>query len=435
LEKKMSTFLRVSVIGLAAVLSACTIKDTEPPDLTGPSGYALRIVMQAVPDSILQDGASQTVINIEATGADGRPVRGLVLRVDQVVDGQPFDFGTVSAKTVVTGDDGRARIIYTAPPRDTSAGHLVQIFVTPIGSDFGSESPRSVNIQLVPVGIILPPNQAPTARFTFSPLAPTTLQTVTFDASSSGDERDADGNVLPCGPTCTYQWDFGDGTTATGMFVTHQYTTIGNFLVRLTVTDARGASDTTAQSVPVGPGVPPSGSFTVAPAQPAVNEPVLFNAAGVRAAPGRTIVSYEWNFGNGRIGSGVTTSTTYSTAGSYPVTLTVTDDAGNTQTLGPVTVTVSASGDLTAVLTVSPNGGSTATTFFFDASASRQGPSPIVEYRFTFGDGTPDVVGPSSNTAHRYLAPGTYTARLTIRDSAGRTATTTQPVTVAPPAP
>src|ERR671912_2911029 len=105
----MSTFLKISVIGLTAVLGACTIQDTPAPDLTGPSGYVLRITLQAIPDSILQDGASQSVINVEATGPDGRPVRGLVLRVDQVVDGLQFDFGTLSAKTIVTGDDGRAR--------------------------------------------------------------------------------------------------------------------------------------------------------------------------------------------------------------------------------------------------------------------------------------------------------------------------------------
>jgi PKD repeat protein len=201
-------------------------------------------------------------------------------------------------------------------------------------------------------------------------------------------------------------------------------------LVRLTVTDPQGAAVQIAQTLAVGQGAPPTGSFTFSPQQPAVNENVLFNAAGVQPATGRRIVSYEWNFGNGRFGSGITTSTTYSTPGSYPVTLTVTDDAGSRQVIGPVTVVVSASGTLTANLIVSPNSGNTSTTFFFDAQGSRPGPSPIETYTFTFGDGTPDVITSNPTTTHRYTTPGSYTARVTVRDTGGRTSTATATLSV-----
>jgi PKD repeat protein len=424
----MSTLRTICVVMLAAAAAGCTVSEMPAPALMGPSEFALRIALQATPDSILMDGASQAVINIEATGADGRPVRGLALRVETADQaGTVFDIGTLSTKTVVTGDDGRARVIFTAP-RGTVGGTVV-IRVTPIGTDFRGEQPRTVDLQLVQPGVILPPNAAPVPRFTFTPSNPTTFQTVTFDASLTEDEFNGDGTPRLCGAGCTYQWDFGDGTTATGIFATHQYRTVGNFLVRLTVTDVRGESSVGAQPISVGAGLPPTGTFTFSPATPAINEPVLFNASNVQPAPGRRIVSYDWNFGNGRTGSGVTTSTTYGAVGTYSVTLTVTDDAGQRITI-PGTVNISATGALTAALTVSPSAGTTSTNFFFDASASRPGPSPIVEYRFNFGDTTPEVVGTSPSTTHRYLIPGSYTARVTIRDSAGRTATTTVSVNV-----
>ena len=59
-----------------------------------------------------------------------------------------------------------------------------------------------------------------------------------------------------------------------------------------------------------------------------MNQPVNFNASGTRAAPGRTIKSYEWDFGDGTFGSGITTSHSYGLPRSYVVVLTVTDDSG-----------------------------------------------------------------------------------------------------------
>ena len=158
---------------------------------------------------------------------------------------------------------------------------------------------------------------------------------------------------------------------------------------------------------------------------------VFFNAATSVAAPGRRIVSYDWDFGTGRTASGVSVSKGYDTAGSYTVTLTVTDDVGQTNTASQ-TLSIGAPGAPTAGLVVSPADGTTATNFFFDASASRPGVtgSPIVQYRFTFGDGSPDVVGTSPTTTHRYAIAGTYTARVTVRDSAGHSQTATASVSV-----
>ena len=77
----------------------------------------------------------------------------------------------------------------------------------------------------------------------------------------------------------------------------------------------------------------------LSPTAPRTSQDVFFSAEGSRAASGRRIVAYDWNFGSGRTGSGVTTSKRYDTAGSYVVTLTVTDDASQATTVTQ-TVTV-----------------------------------------------------------------------------------------------
>jgi PKD repeat protein len=91
---------------------------------------------------------------------------------------------------------------------------------------------------------------------------------------------------------------------------------------------------------------------------------------------------------------------------------------------------------LTASLTSSPTTGTPATIFSFDAGGSTAGTAPIDQYVFSFGDATPDVVGPTANTTHRFATTGTYTVRVTVRDTAGGTATKTVTVSVtAVPAP
>ena len=94
------------------------------------------------------------------------------------------------------------------------------------------------------IGVTPAPNQPPIANFTYSPEKPVVNQSVTFDASSS---YDPDGNIT------SYEWDFGDGniTNTTHEILNHSYSEAGSYEVTLTVTDDKGATDSTTKIITI----------------------------------------------------------------------------------------------------------------------------------------------------------------------------------------
>lgn len=71
-----------------------------------------------------------------------------------------------------------------------------------------------------------------------------------------------------------------------------------------------------------------------------VNVPITFDGSASYDSDGGDIVSYEWDFGDGTIGTGIMPQHTYVSAGTFIVTLTVTDDEGSTNT-NQTTATIS----------------------------------------------------------------------------------------------
>lgn len=88
-----------------------------------------------------------------------------------------------------------------------------------------------------------PPNQAPVARFS-GPTTGEANQTVSFDASASVD---------PEGDPLVYTWVFGDGTTQEVSWpqMEHRFAIARTYIVRLTVSDHHGASDTASQAISI----------------------------------------------------------------------------------------------------------------------------------------------------------------------------------------
>ena len=97
-------------------------------------------------------------------------------------------------------------------------------------------------------------------------------------------------------------------------------------------TDASGKSNQSAEYkfiTSVNP--PPIASFTYSPGSLIVNQPITFDASS-STDPDGTIVNYEWDFGDGSTAIGITATHSYSTSGTYDVSLMVTDDKGATNT-------------------------------------------------------------------------------------------------------
>lgn len=158
-------------------------------------------------------------------------------------------------------------------------------------------------------------------------------------------------------------------------------------------------------------------TVTVNPPAP-VNSPpnALFNAAvtpgvlqvGFDASAstdpdvGDSIVSYAWDFGDGGTDSGVTTSHTYATAGTYTVTLTATDSHGATNVYqSPVTVTAPQVVDQKPVEVVVQNAvvktGTADVQVTFPVKLSRPSVVPIV-LNYSTRNGTADVTGNTSGS-------------------------------------
>lgn len=87
-------------------------------------------------------------------------------------------------------------------------------------------------------------NQAPLASFTASPSSGFAPLSVATDASASSD---------PEGPITNYSWNFGDGTTASGVTANHVYTTIGTYTLSLVVTDNEGLTSQSSRIITVSP--------------------------------------------------------------------------------------------------------------------------------------------------------------------------------------
>ena len=134
--------------------------------------------------------------------------------------------------------------------------------------------------------------------------------------------EDGDGDAL------TFFWEFGDGETAEGAQVEHAFLDAGVFLVRLTVTDVKGAADS-AESVVVVEAINRHPVVTeelmIEPLAAVVGQTIDFSIKGVD--PDGDELSYAWSFGEG---SSVFTKTgkifhTYDRPGEFFVVVDITD--------------------------------------------------------------------------------------------------------------
>jgi len=325
--------------------------------------------------------------------------------------------------------------------------------------------------------LLLPPTPtpAPTPTHTSDTPMPTAVisgptsgrvgRTLFFSGADSTD----DGSIV------SYAWDFGDGTTGSGVDATHVYTTAGSCKVTLTVTDDGGLSDSAThdvQIVPLGENQPPKAVIR-GPTSGRVGERLSFSGADSTDPDGR-IESYAWDFGDGTTGSGVNVTHSYEAVGSYKVTLTVTDDGIGTAQVSSQreasttsrTYTVQSGdtlkeisrklfngdpqywdeiadlNDIKAPYTIQPGqeleipnlrefglvpkppkavisgptSGRVGERLSFSGADSTDPDGRVVSYAWDFGDGT---TGSGVDVTHVYTTAGSYKVTLTVTDDVG----------------
>jgi PKD repeat protein len=243
---------------------------------------------------------------------------------------------------------------------------------------------------------------------------------VTFDGSGSSD---LDGTIV------SYVWDFGDGNTGTGETPSHIYDAAGSYTVLLTVTDNDGETDTASVMADIGPvpNVPPTADAN-GPYTGEVGNPVTFDGSA-SSDPDGNIVSYDWDFGDGNTGTGETPSHIYDAASSYTVSLTVTDDGGETDTATTLADIGSTSNLPPTADANGPYTGQAGSPVAFDGSGSSDPEDNIVSYDWDFGDGN---TGTGETPSHTYAAADLYTVSLTVTDEGGASDTATTTATINP---
>ncbi len=243
----------------------------------------------------------------------------------------------------------------------------------------------------------------PVASFTYSPKISIVNETIALDASLS---YDPDGNIT------SYYWDFGDGSNGTGVFTTHNYTSIETYNVTLTVIDNDDLTDSESKLIVVEKH--PIATFTYSPTVPLVNQTVTFNAS-LSTPDGGTITNYFWDFGDGTeiTETNPITYHNYTTTGTFSVTLNVTDSEG----LWDIeTKSITVINYPTASFTFLPQNPLVGEIITLNASLSTPNGGNIIDYIWDLGDGTNET---GVISIHAYTAAGNYTVSLTITDSEG----------------
>ncbi len=283
------------------------------------------------------------------------------------------------------------------------------------------------------------PGLPPQPSFDVSPIDPVTGQEITFNDTST----DPDDEIV------AWSWDLGDGTTVDTRNLTHAYDAPGDYTVSLTVTDERDNEVTADQEITVADAVPEAG-FTWSPNEPEAGQTVTFTDVSTDAEAGT--LAHEWSFGDGATSTAGNPDHVYDAPGTYAVTLNVTDDADQTDTITQQITVVEATDedettddtdeqdddsedqaddgnqDPVAEIAYSPEAPVEGETITFrDASTDADG--EIVSYSWTFGDAVSEETRVAN---HTYTEEGEYTVTLTVTDDQGATDTASLTVEVLP---
>jgi gliding motility-associated-like protein len=207
----------------------------------------------------------------------------------------------------------------------------------------------------------------------------------------------------------SWVWDFGDGTTSTELNPVHSFPGHGIYQVRLTVSNDT-CSHQKVQEIKIVNGMP---DFRALPPTACKGSTIPFLADSTNAG---NIATYQWNFGQGDVGSGIDPSTVYPNAGTYSVSLIVTDINGCVDsTVKPNYIKIT--GPTAGFSSLNNNGCRGLLANFTDSSQSDG--AHIAKWQWNLGDGT--IINNTSSQAvqHAYTQAGSFPVSLKVTDAGG----------------
>jgi PKD repeat protein len=199
------------------------------------------------------------------------------------------------------GDGGTSTSQNPSHTYTTSGTYTVTLTVTNSSGSGSLKKPNYITVKL----------PAPVAAFIASTTTINTGGTVNFTDQSTNSPAN-------------WSWNFGDGGTSTTQNPSHIYTTAGTYTVTLTVTNSsRSDSETKSNYITVNLPAPVA-AFKASSTIITVGKAVNFTDQSINSP-----TSWSWNFGDGGTSTTQNPSHTYLTAGTYSVTLTVTNSGGS----------------------------------------------------------------------------------------------------------
>jgi PKD repeat protein len=205
-----------------------------------------------------------------------------------------------------------------------------------------------------------------------------------------------------------YSWSFGDGGSSGLQEPSHIYSSPGTYNAKLTVSDDyyRSVNDTfTITAYP-----PLAMSIEANRTSGSVPLAVSFTSDVNGGSGGYT---FSWDFGDGGTGMLSNPTHTFTSRGTFTVTLVVHDSKMNTESAS----TVVRATNLQVTISGNPTSGVAPLSVGFISTVS--GGSGGYTYQWTFGDGSTSSL---PNPTHVYTVQGSYTAFLTVTDSSSSTA-------------
>lgn len=199
-------------------------------------------------------------------------------------------------------------------------------------------------------------------------------------------------------------WDFGDGSQAAGSNPVHTYSAIGTYTITMTA-DLGHCQETKTKTIQIIPR--PVADFT-APVQASCKAP--FTAVFTGIAAGAT--AWEWDFGDGATANTQSPSHTYTSEGSFPVKLTITNSAGCRETITKNDFIVIKKPLVEFVQQPQKD----CIPFAFTPLLHIESVVPITDLQWDFGDG---ATGSGLNPTHTYTQKGDYTVTLTWKTGDG----------------